>query len=74
MHYKRFNIYRVAKKDWDNYHTVVSKLRGLIQGSIAKHKAAKLRVDLPVQIWLQKLKASTAPAKKAIQQSILVEY
>ena len=42
MYAIRLNIYRIEKKDWDNYHTLVTKLRGIIQGSVASQKATKL--------------------------------
>ena len=73
-HVKLLNIYRVAKRDWDDYHTTVTKLRGKIQGSVIRQKAAKLRTELPVRTWLRDLRASTAPAEEATQRSILVEY
>lgn len=55
-HVKLLSIYRVAKKDWDNYHTTVTKLRGKIQGSVARQKAAKFRTELPVRTWLRDLR------------------
>ena len=55
-------------------HTLVTKLHGIIQGSIASQKAARLQTELPVRAWLRDLRASTAPAEEATQRSILVEY
>lgn len=68
------NIYHIKKKDWDNYHTLVTKLCKIIQGLVASQKVAKLWTELSVRAWLRDLRASTAPAKTATQRSILVEY
>lgn len=36
MYFKRHTIYRNAKKEWEYYHAVQTKLRDKIQGTVAK--------------------------------------
>ncbi len=74
MYFKRHIIYRDAKKEWEYYHDVQTKLRDKIQATVAKQKAAKFRANLPVRTWLKDLKASSAPTEAAIKRSISVEY
>ncbi|MCJ1346517.1 hypothetical protein MMC31_004734, partial [Peltigera leucophlebia] len=47
MYFKRHTIYRDARKEWEYYHAVQTKLRDKIQATVAKQKAAKLRANLP---------------------------
>lgn len=74
IYFKQYQIYQGAKRDWTDYHTVTTKLRDKIQGSVAKQKAAKLRESLPVRTWLKELKAATASPEKVIKRSISVDY
>ena len=74
MYFKRHTIYRDAKKEWEYYHAIQTKLRDKIQATVAKQKAAKLRANLSVRTWLKDLKALSAPPEATTKRSISVEY
>lgn len=44
------NIYCIEKKDWDNYHTLITELRGIIQESVASQNAIRLWIELPIRV------------------------
>ena len=68
------HVHRDAKKEWEYYHAIQTKLRDKIQATVAKQKAARLRANLPVRTWLKDLKASSAPPEATTKRSISVEY
>ena len=72
MYFKRHTIYRDAKKKWEYYQAVQTKLQDKIQAMVVKQKAAKLRANLPVRTWLKDLKASSAAPEAPLKRSIAV--
>ena len=42
IYFKRHPIYRDAKKKWENYYAIQTKLQDKIQATVVKQKVAKL--------------------------------
>lgn len=74
MYFKRHIVYQDGKKEWDYYHAIQIKLWDKIKAIVAKQKAIKLCIHLPVRTWLQDLKALSAPPKATTKRFISVKY
>ena len=74
FYFKKYAIYRNAKKDWNAYQSAQTKFRDQILDIVTRHKATKLYAEKSIKIWLKDLKAMTEQTEKTTQRLIEPDY